>query len=133
MGLKLEAYKASDLHFENRLEGKDQQIQVRQKFNTRVNYYENNKCSCMYEFIATDINEEKPFRIHAEVNAIFTYDPGMTQAEIHVEATRQLYPYLKSTVTMLSTLAAAPPFIIQPHEVKVSDIEGGAKPAPVRS
>ena len=60
MGLKLEAYKATELFFENKLEGHNQQIQVRQRFNTRVNYFEEGKCACIYEVTVTAAEEKLP-------------------------------------------------------------------------
>ncbi len=121
MGLKLEAYKATQILFENKLEGPDQQIQVKQRFNTRVNYFEENKCACIYEVVVTDVSEKLPFKIVVEIAGIFSHNE-MSKTDIHIEATRQLYPYLKSTVSLVTALAGAPPFILQPHAVAAEDI-----------
>lgn len=121
MGLTLEAYKAVKLLFENKLEGPGQQIQVKQRFNTRVNYFEEGKCACIYEVAVTDAEEKLPFKIIVEIVGIFSHS-DMSKTDIHIEATRQLYPYLKSTVSMVTTLAGAPPFMLQHHIVKPEDI-----------
>jgi len=121
MGLKLEAYKATELFFENKLEGPNQQIQVKQRFNTRVNYFEENKCACIYEVTVTDAEEKLPFKIVVEIVGIFSHSE-MSKTDIHIEATHQLYPYLKSTVSLVTTLAGAPPFMLQQHMVAAEDI-----------
>ena len=121
MGLKLEAYKATELFFENKLEGPNQQIQVKQRFNTRVNYFEEDKCACIYEVTVTDAEEKLPFKIVVEIVGIFSHSE-MSKTDIHIEATRQLYPYLKSTVSLVTTLVGAPPFMLQQHVVAAEDI-----------
>ncbi len=126
MALRLENYRAGKLDYENRIEG-NVQLQVRQRFNTRVNYLPDCRCACIYSVTITDADESLPFHISAELIGFFSYDEGMEQVDIHVEATRLLFPYLKSTVAMLTALSGAPVFHIQNHEVKPEDIVGKTK------
>lgn len=127
MALRLEGHRATRLNFENRIQGPGVKLQVKQKFNTRVNYLPENRCECIYDVTIVDVDEALPFNISAEVVGFFSYDEGMSQVDIHVEATRQLFPYLKSSVAMLTSLANAPVFNIQNHQVRPEDIVGRPK------
>lgn len=127
MALRMESYRASKLTFLNKIEGSNVKLQVKQKFNTRVNYLPDNRCTCIYEVNIVDTDEALPFNINAEVMGFFQYDEGMAQVDIHVEATRLLFPYLKSSVAMLTSLAGAPVFNIQNHQVRPEDIVGKTK------
>ncbi len=131
--MKLLHARSSKLLFENRLDKENSNIQVKQKFNTRVHYHDNNRCTCIYEVIVTDVDDSLPFNINVEVIGNFEHEDGMTQTDIHIEATRQLYPYLKSAVAMLTGMSGSPAFYIRPHEIKPEDIQSNAKPSSVIS
>lgn len=124
--MKLENYRATKLSYENRIEGGAKKLQVTQKFNTRVNYLPDNRIVCMYE-VEISAADDLPFNITAEVTGFFSYEEGMSKVEIHVEATRLLFPYLKTSVAMLTSLAGAPQFFIQDHVVRPEDIVGHTK------
>lgn len=124
--MKLEGYRATKLSYYNKIEGASQRLQVTQRFNTRVNYLENNRIACIYE-VSITAEEDLPFSIDAEVTGLFSYEEGMSKTDIHVEATRLLFPYLKASVAMLTSLAGAPQFFIEEHRVRPEDIVGHTK------
>ena len=126
--MKLINARSSKLLFENRLDNEHTNIQVKQKFNTRVHYHDDNRCTCIYEVIVTDVDENLPFNINVEVVGTFEHEEGMTQTDIHIEATKQLYPYLKTAVAMLTGMSGSPAFYIRPHEIHPEDIQSNAKP-----
>lgn len=115
-------YKVLELFLENQAEP-NKKIEIKHSFTYNVSYKaDDSKCLGLLNFKITDKNDEKAFMIKVSMVSEFSYSPELDKKEIHKETFRQLFPYLRMTITNLTTLAGLPALVIPNIIIKDDDI-----------
>lgn len=109
--IELKGYKINKIDFENKVQnGTQLKLQNQVKYN--VNYIDaENKCLGILEFRVADA-EMNPFEIKIEMIAEFTYGDEDEKPDIHVKSFDQMFPFLRQTVNMLTSMSGMPGLMI---------------------
>lgn len=109
--VELKGYKINSISFENKVaNGTQLKLQNQVKYN--VNYMDaDNKCLGILEFRVADA-DMNPFEIKVEMVAEFTYAEDDDKADIHVNSFDQMFPYLRMTISSLTSMSGMPGLMI---------------------
>lgn len=138
--VNFEGYRVHIIKFENFIMHGQVDLNLAHVIKTKVDYNsEQNKCVCYYNIDIKDKDEKQPFSITVQISGLFSYDPTADQKAVHVEAARQLFPYLRTTVSSVTTAAGLPPLVIPDHTISAdtifdaADTADGINPGTIRS
>lgn len=109
--IELKGYKFNSIEFDNKV-ANGTQLKLQNQFKYNVNYMDSeNKCLGILEFRVADA-DMNPFEIKIEMVAEFTYGAEDDKADIHVESFAQMFPYLRQTINMLTSMSGMPGLLI---------------------
>ncbi|MBE6815302.1 MAG: hypothetical protein E7522_07645 [Ruminococcaceae bacterium] len=120
--VNFEGSKIIKLNFSNERVEKEGPFNINNTFNTHVNYdEEQKKCNCIYEIFMETPDEDVDFSLEFKMLGFFSYD-GDDKKQIHLEATKVLYPYVQTAVMNLMNSFGYPNFLLPPLELSIDDI-----------
>ncbi len=114
-----------EVHFVNALE-KPGQIQLENSFNFRVDYMNNNQ-RCVAKLYHSAKMKDDPDKLFVSVDIIGMFQlEGVTseeaKREAHVQCYNQLFPYLQSVVTQMTTAGGLPGFMMKKGNITKDNI-----------
>ena len=121
-----------EVHFVNHID-KSGQIQLASSFNVHVNYSNDNK-QCVAKLYQSAQMKDDPdqFFTSAEIVGVFNLEGVVdeeSKKDAHVQCYDQLFPFLQSTITQLTTASGMPGFLMRKNPMKRENItfaKGGA-------
>ena len=118
---QLKGYKTEEFHFVSKLPG-NTKINLSNKYSYNVGY--SNQNTAKGEFRAEIFDKDNPekFRVDIVISAIFATDKGADKAKLHVETYNMLFPYVKSSVAMLTGAMGIPPVNIPFADISKQNI-----------
>lgn len=109
--VELKFYKVSGLNFKNTVPN-GTELKLRNQIKYNVSYFgEENRCLGKLDFTVSD-EAMSPFEIRVEMEAVFTYDAGDDQADIHTESFDQLFPFLRQIIHETTAMSGMPGLMI---------------------
>ena len=118
---QLKAYKVKEVVFSNNITAK-----VQLHFNNKVSYnvkYDNHgMCEGTMTVEVFDKKQPDVLNVKVTVCGVFTVAPDAKKELVHVETFKELFPYAKSLITMLSANAGIPPIIVQNVDIDNQEI-----------
>lgn len=115
--VSLKAYKASEISFVNKHEN-GTKIEFENKYSFNVKYSPNNTCIGEFSVEVSDKANKDKFHIKAVVLGVFAYDPSMKKEVIHVQAFKELFPYVRAMISSLTVNAGIPPVILPALDIE---------------
>lgn len=93
-------------------------------FGYSYNVKYSNQNTCIGEFTAkiTDKSNPDEFKIIVTATGIFRFKEGTAKEVLHVETYNDLFPYVRSFVTTLTSNAGVPPIIIPFIDISKKEI-----------
>lgn len=120
--IELKGYKFNSIEFNNKV-ANGTQLKLQNQFKYNVNYMDSeNKCLGVLEFRVADA-DMNPFEIKIEMVAEFTYGAEDDKADIHVESFAQMFPYLRQTINMLTSMSGMPGLLIPMLRIERSSVQ----------
>jgi preprotein translocase subunit SecB len=120
--VNFEGSKIIKLNFSNERVEKEGPFSINNRFNMTVDYDEENKhCTCIYEMLMETPDENVDFSLEFKMLGFFSYD-GDDKKQIHLEATRTLYPYVQTAVMNLMNSFGYPNFLLPPLDLSEEDV-----------
>ncbi|MCR5207860.1 MAG: hypothetical protein K6C14_05215 [Eubacterium sp.] len=109
--VELKFYKVTGINFSNRLQnGTELKLSNQAKYN--ISYFgEEKRCLGKLDFRVSD-ESMKPFEIRVEMEAVFTYEDGDEQPDIHVSSFDQLFPFLRQIIHETTAMSGMPGLMI---------------------
>ena len=109
--VELKFYKVSGLQFVNNVQN-GTQLKLKNQVKYNVNYFgEEKRCVGKLDFRVND-EDMNPFEIRVEMEAVFTYDDGDQQPDIHTESFDQLFPFLRQIIHETTAMSGMPGLMI---------------------
>ena len=108
------------------------QLKLRNSLKYNVRYIENERrCIGALEFRIAD-ESLKPFSVKVTMEAMFTYAPEDEKEDIHVMSFDQIFPFLRQTVSTVTTMSGMAGLIIPLMRLNkqnvVANVEAPAEP-----
>lgn len=114
----LKAVKTKKIDFVNTVKN-GTKLELNHKYSYNVGYSQNNICEGEFLAEIKAKGYEDTFHIIVTVVGIFQFKPGTTKETIHIETYNELFPYVRSLVTTLTSNSGIPPII--PPFIDISD------------
>lgn len=109
--VELKFYRVTGLNFVNTVQN-GTELKLRNQVKYNVNYFgEENRCVGKLDFKVED-EQMNPFEIRIEMEAVFTYDEGDEQPDIHTESFDQLFPFLRQIINTTTSMSGMPGLLI---------------------
>lgn len=120
--VELKGYRINSITFENKVpSGSELKLNNQVKYN--VNYKENSDiCVGMLDFTVSEANM-KPFEIRVQLVAEFTYDLDDSKEDIHVNSFDQIFPFLRQSISNITTLSGMPGLLIPMIKLKRENVQ----------
>lgn len=115
------AYKASEIVFNNKVNGKVQ-LKLSNKISHNVKYSSNGTCEAVMTVEVFDKENKDVLNAKVTVNGVFTVDKEMEKEFVHVETFKELFPFAKALVTTVSTNAGVPPIMVKNIDIEKQEI-----------
>ena len=106
------------------------QMKLKNNLKYNVRYIDGeNRCIGALEFRIAD-EDLKPFSIKVNMEAMFTYEPGDERDEIHVTSFDQIFPFLRQTVSSVTTMSGMAGLIIPLMRLQKKNVVINGTPEP---
>ncbi len=117
----MQGFKVTNVDFSNNIR---QQKKIELGFSYSYNVKYSNKNTCVGEFTAkiTDKNDPDEFKITVTGSGIFRFEADAQKEKLHVETYNDVFPYMRSFVTTLTSNAGMPPIIIPFIDISKKEI-----------
>lgn len=119
--VNMQAYKVSEIVFNNNVNGKVQ-LKLSNKISHNVKYASNGTCEAVMTVEAFDKEHKDVLNIRVVINGVFTVDSETEKEFLHVETFKELFPFAKALVTTVSANAGVPPIIVKNIDIEKQDI-----------
>ena len=125
-------YKVNGISFNNRVPN-GTELKLRNDVKYNINYFgEEKRCLGRLDFRVTDENMQ-PFEIRVEMEALFRYQEGDDQADIHVNTFDQIFPFLRQIIHTTTAVSGMPGLMIpmlhlDKNNVQVSPVDDAEGP-----
>lgn len=119
--VQMQAYKVSELIFNNRVNGKIQ-LKLGNKISHNVKYSKNGVCQAVLTVEVADKEQPEVLNVKATVNGVFTVPADMEKEFVHVETFKELFPFAKALITTVSANAGVPPIMVKNVDIEKQDI-----------
>ena len=132
--VQLKAYKIKEVTFHNNIQGK-LQLNLSNKVSHNVKYAKNGLCEAILTVEMFDKTQPDVLNIKVTVNGVFRILREVEKEFLHVDTFKELFPFAKATVSMVSANAGIPPIIvpnvdIENQEIYRFDMGAGRAPEP---
>lgn len=118
---QLKAYKVSEINFVNDVHGRVE-LKLGNKVSHNVKYSKDGMCEAVLKVEVCDKDKPDCLRIALTVTGIFQIVNETEKEFIHVETFKELFPYAKSMITMITAAAGIPPVIIENVDIESQNI-----------
>ena len=115
------AYKASEIVFNNKVNGKVQ-LKLSNKISHNVKYSSNGTCEAVMTVEVFDKENKDVLNAKVTVNGVFTVDKEMEKEFVHVETFKEPFPFAKALVTTVSANAGVPPIMVKNIDIEKQEI-----------
>lgn len=119
--VKMQAYKVSEITFNNQVNGKVQ-LKLSNKISHNVKYSKNGVCEAVITVEVFDKEHQDVLNIKVTVNGVFLVTQEVEKEFLHVETFKELFPFAKALVTTISANAGIPPIIVKNIDIEKQDI-----------
>lgn len=116
------------MHFENDLTSiKEMEFSLEVKQNTRVDFdKEHNRLACVMNVHIAEKRNDPKYVLAVEMLGLFESDVEINddnRKDLHIEASKKLYPFLMETVASISGKSGITPIILKPLNITNDKIE----------
>lgn len=119
--VKMQAYKVSEITFNNQVNGKVQ-LKLSNKISHNVKYSKNGVCEAVITVEVFDKEHQDILNVKVTVNGVFLVTQEVEKEFLHVETFKELFPFAKALVTTISANAGIPPIIVKNIDIEKQDI-----------
>ena len=119
--VQLKAYKVKELVLNNNVQG-SVQLKLSNKVSHNVRYAKNGTCEAVLTVEVFDKTQPKVLNAKVCVSGIFQITEAVEKEFLHVDTFKELFPYAKTTITMVSAAAGIPPIIVQNFDIEKQEI-----------
>ena len=113
MNIELKMIKYPDIKLKiNESETNETRLNLKTRFKRTLMINRNNKNNRVLVLDCSIGEEDLPFYLHVTALGFFDIVGEFNQKEFQINATSQLFPYLRATVTQLTTMSNYPPIIL---------------------
>lgn len=117
----LQAYKVSELVFNNKVNGKVQ-LKLSNKVSHNVRYKTNSVCEATLTVEAFDKDNKDVLNIKLTVVGVFRILNQVEKEFIHVETFRELHAMAKALTATITGAAGVPPILLQNIDIEKQEI-----------
>lgn len=119
--VNMQAYKVSEIVFNNKVNGKVQ-LKLSNKISHNVKYSSSGTCEAVMTVEAFDKEHRDVLNVKVTVNGVFTTDKQVEKEFLHVETFKELFPFAKALITTISANAGVPPIYIKNIDIEKQEI-----------
>ena len=119
--VNLNAYKVSELVFNNKVNGKVQ-LKLTNKFSHNVRYKSNNTCEANLTVEAFDKDNKDVLNFKITLTGAFAIKNQVEKEFIHVETFRELYAFAKAITATITGGCGVPPIMLQNIDIENQEI-----------
>ncbi len=119
--ITLQAYKVSELVFNNKVNGKVQ-LKLSNKVSHNVRYKGNSTCEATLTVEAFDKENKDVLNFKVTVTGIFRIINQVEKEFIHVETFRELHAFAKAIAATVTGGCGVPPIILQNIDIEKQEI-----------
>lgn len=119
--ITFKGFRATSIEFINNHEN-GHKIEFENKYSYNMKYSTNNTCVGEFTAEINDKNDPEKFHIKAVVLGFFTFKSGVAKEIIHVEAYKELFPYVRALISSVTVSAGYPPVIIPAADIESQSI-----------
>ena len=117
----LNAYKVSELCFNNKVNGKVQ-LKLSNKVSHNVRYRQNDMCEAVLTVEAFDKEHKDVLNFKITVTGVFRITAQVEKEFIHVETFRELYALAKALTATVTGACGVPPIMLQNIDIEKQEI-----------
>lgn len=117
----LQAYKVSELVFNNKVNGKVQ-LKLSNKVSHNVHYKPNSICEAVLTVEAFDRENKDVLNLKITLTGVFRIINQVEKEFIHVETFRELHAFAKALAATITGAAGVPPIILQNIDIEKQEI-----------
>ena len=119
--VNLNAYKVSELVFNNKVNGKVQ-LKLTNKVSHNVRYKSNNTCEANLTVEAFDKDNKDVLNFKITLTGAFAIKNQVEKEFIHVETFRELYAFAKAITATITGGCGVPPIMLQNIDIENQEI-----------
>jgi len=119
--IQLKAYKVKELTLHNNVNG-SVRLNFSNKVSHNVRYAKNGTCEATLTVEVFDKAQPDVLNVKLVVNGIFRILNQVEKEFLHVDTFKELFPYAKTMISMMSAAAGMPPIIIQNVDIESQEI-----------
>ncbi|MBR3554030.1 MAG: protein-export chaperone SecB [Clostridia bacterium] len=119
--VQLKAYKVKEFVLTNNVQG-SVQLKLSNKVAHNVRYAKNGTCEAVLTVEVFDKTKPKVLSAKVSISGLFQIIDAVEKEFIHVDTFKELFPYAKTMVTMISAAAGIPPIIVQNFDIEKQEI-----------
>ena len=119
--VNLNAYKVSELVFNNKVNGKVQ-LKLPNKVSHNVRYKSNNTCEANLTVEAFDKDNKDVLNFKITLTGAFAIKNQVEKEFIHVETFRELYAFAKAITATITGGCGVPPIMLQNIDIENQEI-----------
>ena len=118
---ELQAYKISEIRFENKVQGKEQ-LSFSNKISYNVKYSKANICEGALTVEVFDKEKPDTISLKFTINGAFRILKDVEKEFLHVETFKELFPIAKAFAVTLSANAGIPPIYLKNIDIESQEI-----------
>ena len=118
---ELQAYKISEIRFENKVQGKEQ-LSFSNKISYNVKYSKANICEGKLTVEVFDKEKPDTISLKFTINGVFRILKDIEKEFLHVETFKELFPIAKAFAVTLTANAGIPPIYLKNIDIESQEI-----------
>lgn len=119
--VQLKAYKVKEFILNNQVQG-SVKLKLSNKVAHNVRYAKNGTCEAVLTVEVLDKTQPKVLSAKVSISGVFQITEAVEKEFIHVDTFKELFPYAKAMITMISSAAGIPPIIVQDFDIEKQEI-----------
>ena len=119
--VQLKVYKVKEFVLTNNVQG-TVQLKLSNKVSHNVRYAKNGTCEAVLTVEVFDKTQPKVLSAKVSISGIFQITDAVEKEFIHVDTFKELFPYAKAMISMVSAAAGIPPIIVQDFDIEKQEI-----------
>ena len=117
----LKAFKVTKIEFKNDIK-EQKKIELGFGYSYNVKYSNQNTCVGEFSVKVTDKSNPDEFSIQITALGIFSFETGTQKEILHVETYNDLFPYVRSFLTTITSNGGIPPIIMPFIDISKKEI-----------